>query len=399
MMTIFYIFAALLVYFSFKSFLGGVKYLTYFKKELAKPHPGPTPFLTIIAPCKGVDEGMEANLDAVLQQDYPAYEVVFVVNDENDPAGKVIESAWREAEGLPVKLVVAEKATESGQKVENLRTGVLHADERSEIFVFVDSDARPGEGWLRALVAAVENRDVGAATGYRWFLSDRPTLATELRAAWNASIASAFGPDVKNNFCWGGSTAIRREVFERLDIRQRWLGTLSDDFTLTRALKDAGLSIRFVPQALTPSFDQCGWRELFAFTTRQMKITRVYSPYLWQKSLLGSGLFVTVVTASFAILSLSDRNGAAVWAAVAVLALVSIFSAAKSWLRLKAVRLALPQFEKDLKRQRLTQLTLWLASPYLFFVNCVLAGVSRTIEWRGIRYTMASPRETRVEHR
>ena len=399
MIVIFYIFAATLVYLSIKSFLGGVEYLNYFKQELDMPCSEWTPFVTIIAPCKGVDEGMVANLDAVLQQDYPDYEVVFVVDDEDDPAGMVIESAWREAEGRPVKLVVAEKATESGQKVENLRTGVLHADERSEIFVFVDSDARPGEAWLRALVAGVENPDVGAATGYRWFLSDRPTVATELRAVWNASIASAFGPCGKNNFCWGGATAIRREVFERLGIRERWRGTLSDDFTLTRAVKDASLSIRFVPQALTASFGQCGWRELFAFTTRQMKITRVYSPDLWRNSLLGSGLFVTVVTASYAILALSERNGEAVWAAGAVLALVSIFSIRKSSLRLKAVRLALPQFERELKRQRLTQLTLWLAAPYLFFVNCVLAGVSRTIEWRGIRYTMASPRETRVEHR
>jgi cellulose synthase/poly-beta-1,6-N-acetylglucosamine synthase-like glycosyltransferase len=399
MIVIFYIFAATLVYLSIKSFLGGVEYLNYFKKELTKPRSEWTPFVTILAPCKGVDEGMEANLDAVLQQDYPDYEVIFVVNDENDPAGAVIESAWREAEGRPVKLVVAEKATESGQKVENLRTGVLHADERSEIFVFVDSDARPGEGWLRALVTAVKNPGVGAATGYRWFLSDRPTLATELRAAWNASIASAFGPDVKSNFCWGGATAIRRVVFDRLDMRERWRGTLSDDFTLTSAIKDAGLSIHFVPQALTASFGQCGWRELLAFTTRQIKITRVYSPDLWRKSLLGSGLFVTVVTASYAILALSERNGEAVWAAGAVLALVSIFSIRKSSLRLKAARLALPQFERKLKRQRLTQFTLWLAVPYLFFVNCVLAGVSRTIEWRGIRYTMPSPRETRVEHR
>src|SRR5690606_14097938 len=149
-----------------RSFAGGIAYRQYFEEELARPTSDVTPFVSIIAPCRGIDEEMQANLDAVLQQDYPELEVIFVIDDAADSAAEVIEAAWQEAEGRHVKLVVAERATDSSQKVANLREGVLHADTRAEVLVFVDSDARPGAGWLRSLIDGALEEGVGAATGY-----------------------------------------------------------------------------------------------------------------------------------------------------------------------------------------------------------------------------------------
>ena len=250
MIIIFYIFAVLLIYLSYRSFRSGFDYLNYFRRELAKPRSEYLPFVTIIAPCKGLDPGLTENFTGLMHQDHGEYEVLFVVDDASDPAASVIEDVWQQS-NKHVKLIVAAKAVDSGQKVENLREGVIHADERSEVFVFVDSDARPAATWLRDLIAPLADGRVGAATGYRWFVSERASFASEMRSAWNASIASALGPDSTSNFCWGGSTAIRRETFERLNIRERWAGTLSDDFTLTRAIREAELPIVFVPQALT----------------------------------------------------------------------------------------------------------------------------------------------------
>jgi ceramide glucosyltransferase len=395
MIYLFYFLALLLIYLSFRSFRGGVEYLRYFRRELAKPRPAWTPMVTIIAPCKGVDHGMLANFHALLQQDYPKYEVIFVIDDENDPAAAVIESAWREVE-RHVKLVVAPKAKDSSQKVGNLREGVLHADEQTRVFVFVDSDARPSPEWLRYLVAPLRDDNIGAATSYRWFLSDAPTFAGELRSAWNASIATALGPNEKNNFAWGGSMAILRETFDRLQIRERWQGTLSDDFTVTRAMNEACLGIRFVPQALTVSAGSCTVRELVEFTTRQIKITRVYMPHLWAQSFLGSGLFCGVTASAFLIVILSRTNTFAVWFSIATLGAVSFFSVGKSWLRLRAVRMVLTDHSDALKGQGFTQLTLWLPAAALFLFNCAAALVSRTVRWRENIYKMHSERHTEL---
>ncbi len=395
MTFIYYILAAALIYFSYKSFRGGIDYLKYFRQELAKPESNYTPRATIFAPCRGIDQGMLENLDALLEQDYPEYEIVFILDDENDEAAAVIESAWREAR-RQVKLVVAPMATESSQKVANLREGILYADPASEIFVFVDSDARPSKHWLRSLAGALADHNVGAATGYRWFISKNETFASEMRNMWNASIASALGANRKTNFCWGGSTAIRRDVFERLDIREKWRGTLSDDFTMTRVIHDAGLQIHFVPRALTATVEDCTMRELFEFTTRQMKITRVYAPDLWIMSFFGSGLFTIVMVSSLLIMIFSVKNNLAVVAAMFTLVSVTIFSIGKSLLRLKAVTLELGQYQYDLRRQILPQMTFWPLAQFLFLYNSLAAWMSRRVTWRGTTYEMVSPSETLV---
>jgi ceramide glucosyltransferase len=391
----YYILAALLIYYSFKSLRGGVAYLNYFRQELARPLPDYTPFATIFAPCRGIDQGMLENLDALLSQDYPEFEIVFIVDEETDAATGVIESAWKEGR-RQVKLVVAPKATDSSQKVTNLREAIQYAEPTSEIFVFADSDARPTKSWLRNLVAPIADESVAVTTGYRWFISNRSTFASELRNMWNASIASSLGPNQNSNFCWGGATAVRRELFERLQIVERWRGTVSDDFMILRVLKEAGLTIYFVPAALTPSIENCSLRELIEFTTRQMKLTRVYAQNLWLMSFLGAGLFLVVVISSLLIVTLSARNNVAVLVAIATLVVVTFSSVGKSWFRLKAVRLALPQYEPELRKQIFPQLTLWSVTPALFFFNCFAALISRRLTWRGTTYEMISSQETRV---
>ena len=96
MMLLYYFFAILLVYLSYKSFRGGIKYLNFFKQELAKSISTFTPFCSIIAPCKGLDEDLEKNLTALCSQDFPAYEIIFVVDDKNDEAVKVIKQVSRQ---------------------------------------------------------------------------------------------------------------------------------------------------------------------------------------------------------------------------------------------------------------------------------------------------------------
>ena len=395
MIFFYYILAAMLIYFSYKSFRGGIDYLKYFKRELAKPQLAYTPFATIIAPCKGLDDGLKENLAALLEQDYPEYEVIFVVDDGTDPAVEVIEEVSRK-DAKPAKMIVAPKAVDSSQKVANLREAVLHVSDDSEIFVFVDSDARPAKGWLRHLVAPLEDKNIGAATGYRWFISKNLTFASEMQSIWNASIASALGPNTRSNFCWGGSMAIRRDIFERLNIREKWLGTLSDDFVVTRTVKDANLPIYFVPQALTATIEDCGFSELLEFTTRQMKITRVYASNLWLLSFFGSGLFNFVMISSLLIVIFKAAGEIEFFAALITLITVGVCSVAKSTLRLNAVRLVLDDHRVEIKRLYWTHNVLTFLTPALFLYNCIAAALSRTLTWRGVTYKLTAADKTEI---
>jgi ceramide glucosyltransferase len=207
---------------------------------------------------------------------------------------------------------------------------------------------------------------------------------------WNASIASALGPNEKSNFCWGGSTAVRRETFERLGMGERWRGTVSDDYALTRALREARLPIRFVPACLTASVEDCTLPELFEFTTRQLKITRVYAPRLWAFVLVSNLLFVAVFFGGLALAACGF-----VWPLV-VVSVVFLLGLWKAFFRLRAVALVLEEHHGRLRRGVWAHLLLWPLTAALFLHNALAAGLSRRIVWRGIGYELKSPTETEI---
>ncbi len=374
----------------------GIDYLNFFKQELSKSPSTYTPFVSIIVPCRGLDIDLEKNLRALFRQQYPHYEVIFVVDSEADEAVSVINKVSREEnEGVDLRVVISGKAIDCGQKVHNLREAVLEITDKSEILVFVDSDARPNEKWLSHLIAPLEDKNVGAASGYRWFIQKRGGFATQLRTVWNASIASALGKNRANNFCWGGSTAIRRETFDDLNIREKWKGVLSDDFALTNVLKEAKMPIFFVPQCLTATVEDCKFSELLEFTTRQMKITRVYSPDLFKVSVIGSTLFAGTFWAGIVLLFFAE--GFHLWLTLAFVLVIFVFGMLKAWIRLNAVKLVLPKYEKELNRQRLPQILLWTITPILFLYNDIIAMFSQRIIWRGIEYKLESADKTLIK--
>lgn len=393
MIYIFYFFAAVLVFLGWQSLRGGILYLDFFKKELAKPLSNYAPFCSIIAPCRGLDENLHKNLDALFRQNFPRYEIVFVVDDERDEAVQIIKKSIEVSQtNVSAKLVVAGKARNESQKIHNLRQAVTEVSDESKIYVFVDSDARPAENWLRNLIAPLKDEAVGCTTGYRWFVSGKFSFASELRSIWNASVASALGANTKKNFCWGGSMAIRRDKFESLNVREKWRGTLSDDFALTRLMNEAGLPVRFVPQCLTATVEDCNFRQMLEFTTRQMKITRVYSEHLWKASLIGSFVFSTVFWTGVALLFY--LSGVHFWLTLVFISLIFTLGAGKSFLRMRAVKLVLKNYEAALNRQFPAHLFLWTLTPPIYFYKSLCALFSRKILWRGIEYELKSATET-----
>lgn len=374
-MYLYYFLAAVACWFGIQSLLNGVRFAAYVRRETSRALPDFQPFVSVIAPTRGFEPGFVENVRPLLEQNYPSYEVLFVFDDNGDPSLEIARS-------FNARTVISGPANGTGQKVHNLIAAVNEVDERCEVIVFVDTDARPDRNWLRKLVAPLADETLGAATGYRWFVPERGGLASRLRGVWNASIASALGANTEKNFCWGGSTAIRRATFDRLNVVDHWQGTVSDDFTITRVLKEAKLPIHFTPNCLVPSVGDCGFRELLEFTTRQIKITRVYAPHLWLPLLLGSGLFTVVFFGGIVLLAVSGSLFV-----FFILVALFLLGAAKSFIRWRSVS------EHGSKRDLWAHVFLWPFASLLYFWNTIVAGFSRRVKWRGITYELKSANE------
>jgi hypothetical protein len=342
----------------------------------------------VFCPCKGVDVGLENNLRAILRQDYSDYEVVFIVESAEDPACRMLRRIVTEYAQVKTRLVVAGPAAGCGQKVHNLRAGTADLDPAIRYVVFVDSDARPRPQWLRSLLR-LDRPGVGASTGYRWFIPTRPSLANSLLYSINCGIALLFGPS-HYHLIWGGSWAMRRELFEQLGVREAWKGTLSDDLVVSRLVRRAGLGVIYQPPCMVASPLDYPGSAMFSFLRRQYLVARFYAPRHWLMG-LASGAIVNVVMLSSLIMTASGlvSGRPSFWIPLGVLGALYGIGVVRASVRQSLATLFFPSLQPVLRRAR--RFDVW-AGPLASLVNwigIVSSLLGREMVWRGFRYRLS----------
>jgi ceramide glucosyltransferase len=369
--------------------VGGLRYLGYARRA-SGPAGGERaegPEVLLIVPCCGDEDGLRSNLLALLGQEYAPFFVRFVVAGPDDGAVGAIEGARDEFPGRS-ELVIAGPGRGRGQKVHNL-LAALEGRPLPEVLAFADSDGRPEPRWLARLVAELRRPGVGVASSYRFYRPKPRSFASLLRSVWDLSVLALLG-DHARNFAWGGSMAIRQDVFERAGVRAAWRGALSDDLALTHAVRRAGFRVAFVPEALVGSTGAPRLGDVLSWVARQISITRVYWPWLFWLTAVNS-------LGSAAFLALAPVVGGTL--PNALLGAILALGVTAGGLRALAVCRLAPQWRAEIRP------LLWayaLMAPLAGLTTAfgvVRALASRRIEWRGTGYEMRSPHETLVRGR
>jgi ceramide glucosyltransferase len=372
----------------------GLQWLGYARRRILTDPGFNAPRVAVLCPCKGVEPGLERNLVALTEFNHQNYEIFFILALASDPAAGIVK---RVIAGSRVKahLIIADKPEGCSEKVNNLRVAIEQLPEDFETLVFADSDGRPGKAWLQRLTAPLRDARVGATTTMRWLISNRGNLATALLAAWNAPIVTMLSEKGKN-FCWGGGTAIRRSVFEQIGVLEEWRSSVSDDYSLTRALERARHSILFVPECLTVSFADTDFPGLFEFTNRQVLITRIYAEKIWAAAAATHFLYcVTVVLGlSLTLSNLWSQRPALHIGALTLFIL--LLSAIRASLRVVAVTELLPASRAQIMSQSWIYIVLTVAIPFLYLYNFVNSVITRKIRWRNVQYELISPNQTHI---
>ncbi|MHC4426380.1 MAG: glycosyltransferase [Planctomycetota bacterium] len=359
------------------------------------------PRTVLIVPCKGLDSAFQENITSFFNQDYEDYLLWFVVADESDPAySELCELRNRlsqSSKAQDVQVFVAGKGQSCSQKIHNL----LHCYERIgddiNVLAFADSDICVRTNWLSHIVYPLRQSKIGGASGYRWFIPKKNNPASLGLSAINAKVAQLLG-NTRFNQAWGGSMAIRVDVFRKLGLDRIWPKALSDDLSLSCAVKKAGLKVAFVPACLVASYEHTTWRKLLEFGRRQFLITRMSAPKTWWFGLCSSLYSVLGIwgAAGLAIYSarIQDEN-LPLFAAVPVVFFVS--QLARAILRQRTANKLLRHEHQAMRAARIADiLAFWLWSLVLLLL-IVSSAFGRTIRWRGIRYKLLSPTETIVE--
>jgi ceramide glucosyltransferase len=362
-----------------------------FTVRLGRPvRVGQGPPVALVVAVKGHDYEFDEFLVRLFQQDYPAFRVIFAVESADDPAVPPIEK-YRAIAPERITLVVAERRKDEGQKTTNLRAAVATLMPQDEILVLADADIWPEPDWLSRLIEPLVAGDADAVSGFAWLIVKDGRLSSYVLTAMAASIATIPRLPMLNP-CWGGSTAMRHQLFHDLNIAEKWRGTLSDDLQLTNVVQTAGCRIAAPREILLrTAIKTGGFADVAAEAQRWFMLVRIYVPRTYAIT-LAAMTFAALGWIAAIVGTLAFRLDAAI---VLVLALLL------NWLRAQGRALLVRRLwgESGLAENAPYLRLDPLVSPIATILNAIYGWSALRMKrttWAGTTYEISGPQDVQV---
>jgi|SRR5271166_1182711 len=251
-----------------------------------QPEPAAAPPITVLKPLHGDEPLLEAALASVCQQNYPAWQVVFGVDDIADTALPVVYRLQARFPDCDIAVVVDPTEHGPNRKVGNLINMLLTA--KHDVLVIADSDVHAAPNWLRRLVAALEPAGVGVVTTVYIGLPARGVVATLGAMQINhyflpgALLARALG----RQDCLGATMMLRRETLERIGGFPALVDHLADDNVLGRLVQRLGLTVALADTVPATTVSEATPRALWRHELRWARTIRALVPAQFAASVL-----------------------------------------------------------------------------------------------------------------
>jgi len=348
---------------------------------------------------RGLDPFLATALPALLNQDYPNYDVIIVVDHPDDPVYALAEEVIRASNKNNVKLGVLKNRKETCSLVNSSLIQTIQNNLNDyEVVAMIDADAMPHKTWLRELVAPLRNKKVGAVTGQRWYFPPRANMGDLIRYIWNIPAVLQM---IYFQIPWGGSLAIRIDVLQKCNVLDYYEKALVQDVPLFDILKKQGYTIEFVPSVLMINRESVTLSSLVPWIQRQLLWAILYHSSWWK--IVMHGILVTLVP--FLLLSLIATSALLNQSFIAVLATSSLVGYGVITL----CQLLLLEYLVGRIVKKRNECTKWLTplkliafipamilTQLLYPKALLFALFSRNIEWRGIHYRIDAPLKVKM---
>jgi ceramide glucosyltransferase len=295
----------------------------FFRRERARLLPDYTPPISVLKPVRGIDFGSYENFASFCRQDYPDYEILFAVNDDQDPAVQLILRLIGEFPERKIRLLVGAEYLGANRKVNKLAR--LAKEAQHGVLVLTDGDVRVGPQYLREVAAPLADQKIGAVTSFYRGIAERNFGAQleavgassdffggVLMAQWLEGIHFALGASVATTKTWLGKMG----GFEAI------AGTLADDYELGLRIAKAGGQIVLSREAVWTMYPAQTFRSFWDHQVRWARTVRLCRPASYVGLLFTQGLPCTLLAVFVA---------PAKWIAVAYLLAYLILRFAMAW--------------------------------------------------------------------
>jgi ceramide glucosyltransferase len=247
----------------------------------ALPAPGAsTPRVTILKPLHGAEPGLSENLASFCTQNYPGpVQIILGVQDPRDEAIVVVEQLRARYKDCHLDLVVDATIHGLNRKVSNLINMWRYVEH--DVIVVADSDMRVDPDYLSRVVAALEQRGVGAVTCLYHGLSATGFWGQLAALGINAH----FLPNVIMGLalklaqpCFGSTIAFNRNALVEIGGFSRVANCLADDYAIGAALRARGYRISVSPITVGHVCGEMSASELWHHEVRWARTIRSLDP-------------------------------------------------------------------------------------------------------------------------
>ena len=327
-----------------------------------------TPPVSCLKPVRGLDVQAYENFASFCRQDYPQYEVLFCV-DENDPAVEVVKKLMADFPDRQIRLLYGSCRDAINDKVARL---VRLVDEASyDFMVIADADVRVEPGYLRAVIAPFRNPKVGGATCL--YVSTKQTSliqslhAVGMSSDFFAGIMVAWKLDgVK--FAFGQTIVARRQSIESFGGYRVLENRPADDLLVGRLIAEQGYEMKLLPHTVEAVADFGSMRDLLNKRVRWMTVMRGMRPWGHLGLIFTWGL-------PWSLLAIATHPTASV--ALAYLGTYLALRVLMTWL------IGIRGMKETALWGKMALIPLWDAMAFLIWL---ISFGRRTIRWRGIDY-------------
>ena len=204
-------------------------------------NPAFAPPITVFKPLKGLDEDLPRNLESFFHQNYPSCELIFGVNDLDDPAIGVVRKLIAKYPESRAKLVIDTRREGLNPKVNNLCNIARHAN--YDYWVISDSNVRVDSDYLSGIVRCMQDRRVGLITSLIRGVGGERLGARLENLHLNSFIASGVVAVTRLTgipASIGKSMLLRRDIITRLGGFEAFANCLLEDGLIGRNIRKLG---------------------------------------------------------------------------------------------------------------------------------------------------------------
>ena len=286
----------------------------------AVPPAGPRPPISVLKPLHGDEPLLEQALASFCAQAYPEMQIVFGVQDANDPAVQVVGRLRRAFPDLDMDLVIDPTPHGSNRKVANLIN--MFPSARHNVLVISDSDMHAAPDYLASVADALAVPGTGLVTTLYTGLPMRAGLPGALGAAYiNQSFAAGalMARVLGRQDCMGATMALTRETLMRIGGFPVLAPFVADDAVLGMKIQALGQNVMLAASVPATTVAEKSFGALFRHELRWARTIRAVAP-------VGFAVSVIQFPAFWALLTFAMSGGTA-WAGALLLAAIAVRAA------------------------------------------------------------------------